>query len=202
MIPRLKSSNKWTDFPKEYLNQIKDVFSQGFAKNLKNHKLIVQGRIYPSELILRVGCLEQGRLMQANFEVSVGYDAKKQNILDCIHTGVDAAASMMQEYFEKQGHVDFPRQWKEYDFNQTKVYLQFSTVNTDLEAQANELLGENFGDLVVETTLDEDALDRAEESIESKSTDQDQNEDELLEDSDEDLENQGPTLFSNKKKLH
>jgi len=45
--------------------------------------------------------------------------------------------------------------------------LQFSTVNSDLEAQADAILGQSFEDMVQEDKESEDALDAADEKIES-----------------------------------
>jgi len=182
MNPRLKSSKKWTAFPKEYLQQLQDVFTQGFKAELNNAKLIIEGKIYPQEILLRVGILEKGRLRQANFEVFIEHSTKDKDTLERIHDCVDAAASMMKEYFDtgEEEEPDFPYSWKEYEFNKRALWLQFSTENSDLEAQANALLGEEAEGLVQDLDSD-DALDIAEETIEVEDT-------------------STPTIFSGKKK--
>ena len=166
MNPRLKTSKKWTAFPKEYQDQIQTVFKETFQKHLQNAKLLVEGRIYPEEILLRVGVLEQGRLSQANFEVSMNYSTKTKDAVERIHDCIDAAASMMNDYFESNGEVEFPRTWQEFDFNKKPLFLQFSTVNSDLEAQADALLGQSFEEMVQEDKDNEDALNRAEEKVE------------------------------------
>lgn len=188
MNPRLKTSKKWTALPKEYVSQIQEVFKEGFAAQLKNAKLVIEGRIYPEEILLRVGVLENGRLAQANFEVSVNYGAAKQDAVDRIHDAIDAAASMMAEYFEKDGEVDFPYVWKEYEFSGQKLHLQFNTENSDLEAQANALLGNDADELIQEDLEEDDALGRADEIIE-------------LDDDEADVDLPvEPTMFGGKKK--
>lgn len=181
MKPRLPTSKKWTDFPAEYISQIRDVFTKGFEVQLQDCELFVEGRIYPQEILLRVGVLEPGRLAQANFEVSISYSAEKQDAIDRIYNCIDAAAGMMSEYFESDGGAEFPREWKEFDFDNQVLYLRFSTVNTRLEAQADALLGEEAAALVHE---DEslDALDLADETIES---DEDAGESEELDETEE-----------------
>ena len=99
MNPRLKNSKKWTSFPKEYLNQIEQAFRENFAKQLGNSKVIVEGRIYTDEVLLRVGILEKGRLKQSNIEASMEYSREKANAVEKIHHCIDAAASMLAEYF-------------------------------------------------------------------------------------------------------
>jgi hypothetical protein len=161
MQPRLKTSKKWTAFPKEYVDQIQTVFHENFSAQLTGNKLVIEGRIYPSEVVLRVGINEKGRLRQANFEVSMDYNIKEKDAVERIHNCIDAAASMMLDYFEAEGESEYPRTWQEYPFQGKKLFLQFTTENTDLEAQANALLGEPAEALVLEEESD-DALARAE----------------------------------------
>lgn len=166
MNPRLKSSKKWTNFPKEYSDQIQTVFNENFAQYLDNAELIIEGRIYTEEIVLRVGYCEEGRLAHANFEVSMNYSQEQQDAIKRIHNCVDAAAAMMVDYFENDGEVDFPYVWKEVPFQGKKLYLQFTTENTNLEAEANKLLGVDDESMVFEEDESEDALSHAEQSEE------------------------------------
>lgn len=203
MNPRLKTSKKWTAFPKEYSDQIQSVFTENFATYLKNAELIVEGRIYPEEIVLRVGYHEKNRLAQANFEVSMNYSQEKQDAISKIHSCVDAAASMMLEYLENDSEVDFPYTWKEVDFQGQKLFLQFNTENSSLEAEANKLLGIDEDTLLVdEEDENEDALARAELSEELSPP---RDEDELTvsaEEEDEDSESLLANSSTKKKTLH
>jgi len=167
MKPRLIDSKKWTNFPKEYINQIQKVFHEAFAKQLTQGKLIVEGRIFQKEVLLRVGYLEKGRLHQANFEVSMNFSAEKKDTIDRIYDCIDAAASMMNEYFESQGEVEFPLDWKEYDFTGQRIWVRYSSENSELEAQANALLGAAEQPLYNEEAETEDALEYSTERIEA-----------------------------------
>lgn len=190
MTPRLKSSKKWTTFPKEYSEQIQNVFKENFAPYLEdNSELVVEGRIYSEEITLRVGYREEGRLSQANFETSITYNQENNDALEMIHNCVDAAASMMMEYFETEGESDFPYTWKEVPFKKSKIYLRFSTENSALEAEANKLLGLSEEDMLnEEDPTDEDALSMAEQSEELSPP---RDEDDYLEDDDEDEDPKG-----------
>ncbi len=163
MSPRRASSKKWTTFPPEFIDQVTGVFKETFAKSLNDSTLVVDGRIYPEELVLRVGVREKGRLKQSNFEVSTDYEADVPESLDRIHCLVDVAASMMLEFFESEGEAEFPFVWKEYPYKGKPIYLQINAENTDLEAQANVFLGLSGEELLNEETTSEDALDRAEQ---------------------------------------
>lgn len=187
MIPRLVSSKKWTDFPKEYISQITEVFKEGFKAELEDVEFFVEGRIYPEEILLRVGILEPGRIAQANFEVSAAYDAKKQDAIEWIYTCIDAAGTMMGEYFELDGEVEFPRTWKEIEFEGKKIFTQFTTVNSKLEAEADALLGAHEKSLVTEAET-EDALDLAAEKIAPEDEEDDFEDDEDFDDDDDDDE--------------
>ncbi|WP_148278798.1 hypothetical protein [Bdellovibrio bacteriovorus] len=209
MIPRLKSSKKWTSFPKEYSDQIQAVFKENFAQYLDNAQLIIEGRIYQEEIVLRVGYLEEGRLAQANFEVSMSYSQEQQDAVSRIHNCVDAAASMMMEFLENEGEVDFPYTWKEVPFQGKKVYLKFSTENSDLEAEANKILGLSEEEMLHDTNEeeDEDALSRAEQSEELSPPRDDEDyskEGESADEGEEDSEDKGPKMFGGKgkKQLH
>lgn len=228
MQPRLKTSKKWTSFPKEYTDQIKAVFEENFEPDLDDEKVEVEGRIYSSEVLLRVGLVKPGRLRQANFEASMDYSTKSKDALERIHNAVDAVASMIADYFENEAEADLPLSWKEYPFQGKTVFLQYSTMNAELEKQADALLGELSDDLVVdkEDEVDEDAMGFAEVDPALTSEDDvlptefdDDNEDDLAksedpadreidesEESDE-SENKAPKMFSGaktktRKKLH
>lgn len=160
--PRLKSSKKWTAFPKEYTEQIESVFRENFGAPLKEFEMRIEGRIYQEEILLRVGLYKKGQLRQANFEVSMDYSPKAQDAVERIYNCIDAAGSMVAEYLENED-FDFPRSWEENPFQNRKVYLQFTSENSDLEAQANELLGESSEALIHDEESEaEDALERAE----------------------------------------
>jgi len=141
MKPRLSTSKKWTPFPKDYVSQIQQAFAEAFPQQVKTSKLIIEGRIFPEEIMLRVGLLEKDRLLQNNFEVSVNYSNENQNAVTGIHSCIDAAASLMNEYLESEGEVDFPRTWKVFDFDGKQIWVQYSTVNTELESEADRILG-------------------------------------------------------------
>lgn len=160
MEPRLKSSKKWTNIPAEMLTQICEVFTENFMAAAQRGQFFAEGRIYPEELLLSVGYLEKGRLARANFEVSIEFNAKKENALKLIHAAVDCAASMMEQYDQREDDedVELPRQWTEYELEGKKVYLQYTTNNPELEAQADRLLGLSDNDDLVKGEVDEEEL--------------------------------------------
>lgn len=189
MIPRKKESKKWTDLPKEFSTQIKSVFEQNFKVQLDGKKLLVQGRIYPSEILLRIGINRPGELRYQNFEVSLDHSKIKQDAISQIHIAVDAIASLMVEYFENQEDHEMPFVWQEYPFEKQKIWLQYSSVNPDLEAEANRLLGvEDEAALLKET----------EEQMEDLGLVHEQDEEPMTED--EEIDTTTPQIFGGRKK--
>ena len=158
MEPRLPFSSKWTPIPDELADQMTEIFQETFASYLKKGRIFVEGRIYLRELLLRVGYMEKGRLRQDNFEVSIEYVQDKDNMMKMIHLGVDCAASMLEQFFGQPGEVDFPRSWKNFEVDGRQVYLQYTTVNTELESAADELLGEGATDALMRGEDLEDAV--------------------------------------------
>ena len=107
MQPRLKSSTKWTNLPQDVSAQIKNVVEQNFQKELGNARVIVEGRLYSQEIVLRVGYVEPGRLLQNNFEISMDYSPENENsALDTIHILVDVAASLLTEHFAAEDELE------------------------------------------------------------------------------------------------
>ncbi|MEQ1666193.1 MAG: hypothetical protein ABL927_12545 [Bdellovibrionales bacterium] len=196
MTPRLSSSKKWTAIPPELCDQIKEVFAENFSNLAKIGNIIVEGRIYTEEMVLRVGFLEKGRLMQANFEVSIDFNSAKQNALKFIHFMVDCAASMVQEFESagmdadmsiEEGSESLPREWSSIKFEKQVAFVKFTTENSELEAAANKLLGIAKDDLVIE----EPEIDLDDEDLIADLDDEDGLLGETGEGMDEDLESLG-----------
>jgi hypothetical protein len=191
MNPRKKESKKWTKLPGDLLSQIKNVFEQNFKAHLEGKKLTVEGRMYPSEIVLRVGFQNKGELRFNNFEVSLDHSKEKQNAISQIHIGVDAIASLMMDYFENEEDHEMPLSWQEYPFDKQTIWLQYSSANSELEAAADKLLG--IGD-------DEDLLgdDRDADDLKAElGVAEDENE---SEDDEEDVDMSQPQIFGGGKK--
>jgi hypothetical protein len=170
LLPRLVSSRHWTDLPADFRKKVEQVFAEQFEYESTKGEFLVDGRIYNEEIILRIGYLEKGRLRQINFEASIDIPkAKKEDdstikTMDLLYTCIDALGSLMEDYFDldEEEELDVPLHWRPYEFEDQTVYLQHSTVNTTLEAEADRLLGVGNAQLFNEDLGDEDALAKAE----------------------------------------
>ena len=175
MQPRLPSSLKWTPVPSDFDAKVISVFTDQFPSEADAGEFVAEGRLYAEEILLRVGYLEKGRLRQLNFETSISYSQEKKNATERLYRCVDAAASMMEEYFvslERSAGagavedglpeaLDLPSQWRPYEFEGETIYMQTSTVNSRLENEADRLLGLADESLVQDPGETEDALARA-----------------------------------------
>lgn len=189
MTPRLKISKKWTAFPPDLTAQIGNSFKLQFKKESKQGTFKAEGRIFPTEILLRVGYLEKGRLKQSNLEISVDFNAK-DDVVSKIHLCVDALGSVFFDYFDAMNAanansdensdetstdealvenlldstvtpgLDLPAAWKAFPFLNETVYIQYSTVNSELEAEADRLLGLKAESLLQEMTDDDDDLEK------------------------------------------
>lgn len=149
MTPRTSTSKKWTSLPKEFAEKAALVFIQNFKAESAQGEFFVEGRIYPTEIVMRAGFIESGRLKQTNFEVSLEH-APGEPAMEKLFLGIDVLGSVFETHFEhlreeEVDDVEYPLSWEEFDFDDTKVHLRFSTANTRLESEANRLLGVDDG---------------------------------------------------------
>ena len=165
ITPRLTTSKTWTELPPEFTQKVKSIFATQFKVEAGYGEFLVEGRIYPDEVVVRIGFVEKGRLKQANFEASMDRIKKPEDkTMDALYSIIDALGGLMEEFFELDGEeeLDIPLVWKAFDFEGETIYLQQTTVNSSLEAEADRILGLLEKSLVKEENLSEDALARAE----------------------------------------
>jgi hypothetical protein len=141
MEPRLKTSTKWSPFPDELIGQIVEVFRQSFEDYDLDGQFIAEGAIYPEELLLRVGLTKNNQLRQRNFEASIQYNSEEEKPLEKIHVLVDFLGQVWESYLEDEPEdAEMSLVWVEERFKKESVFLKFSTVNSNLEKQADQLL--------------------------------------------------------------
>jgi hypothetical protein len=134
--------HKFQPIPKDFLKLVQDTFTEKYADFLKDKTLIVDGAIFPEEIVLIVGFKNKNeKIRQQNFECSMDYHNDEYNgVLEKIHLSIDALDAMVAEYVEANGDLEMPTQWTDFDFEDKKVYLKSSTNNIELEKMADEFL--------------------------------------------------------------
>ncbi len=161
MDPRHSTSSvhKYQPVPKDFLKLVKETFQEKYAEFLSDKTLIIDGAIYPEELILIVGLRNRDeKVRQINFESSMDYTIDYENdgnhgVLEKIHLSIDALDAMFAQYVEAQGDIEMPTLWTSFDFEDSKVFLKSSTNNIELDKMADAFLKEHGMDLDQEQTL-------------------------------------------------
>lgn len=161
MNPRINKKSAWTSIPQEFAFKVLHAIEKEFPDETQKGEFFVEGRIYAEEIVLRLGYLESGRLRQINLEASVDYDAKTQDFFEQIYVAVDYLGAWMKEVLELQStdeDLDLPLQWKAVDYQNQTLYIQFNTINSKLEFEADQLLGVDSNALFHEAEESEDAF--------------------------------------------
>ena len=143
MEPRLKTSTQWTPFPSELLQQIVEATEDHFSDYERdNRQFTADGRIYPTEIILRIGLkAAKGELRQDNFEASLEYSVEKDKPIEQIHILVDFLAETWAEFLEDAPSREvLPLLWTEQFFEKKPIFIRYTSENSDLEKEANAYL--------------------------------------------------------------
>lgn len=163
MDARLKTSTKWTPFPGELAQQIQEVMTESFEDYELGGTFVVEGAIYPEELVLRVGLAKPNQLRQDNLEASMEYSGGEDKTIEKIHRLVDFLGQAWESFLEDEPDTsELPREWKEERYEKETVFIKYSSVNTNLEKQADQLLELFEKRLVHEDALDEEGNDELE----------------------------------------
>ena len=153
MTPRLKTSTKWSPFPQELSELITETLNERFADeyDLEDSEFLVEGRIYSDEILTRIGLPVEGQLKQYNFEFSFEYDNQKEQTLERIQKSMDVIEHVWLEFLEEDKEDgEMPREWQSMPYDGIQYFFKYSTINTNLEAEADRLLQEFDSNLVNE----------------------------------------------------
>ncbi len=158
MYPRLRSSilKRSQPFPADLTKLIKETVDETFHDYLNGNKSLVEGKIFNDEIWLRIGFRKSGELTQRNFEGSIN-KTDQTNTTNSIHKMLDFLSTLVEEHFSSTEEVEYPKTWTSYSFENTEVFFQQTSENSELEQEANRLLGidESF-DLEAITPLDQE----------------------------------------------
>lgn len=160
MEPRLKTSSqkKSVLIPGDLKDLITQLLTENFEKELSGRTLIVDGRIFEREIIVRAGLAEPGKLSQKNVEASIDYDPKRNQAVDQIHHCVEAIGASLGEVLASDQMDAHSSLWQPYKLSSHTVFLRVSSSNFALEAEADKLLGDYELDLIA-SMEDEEHLD-------------------------------------------
>jgi len=157
--PRLKTSLKWSPFPEELCRQIQDVMTEAFSDFDLKGEFVAEGIICPNEIVMRVGLNSKNQLRQNNFEVSMEYSGEDEKAFEKIHFMVDFLGEAWEKFLDEEpDSEELPLVWTEHRFEKNILFLRYSSINSNLEKQADELL-KQFEKKLLHETEDDDIDD-------------------------------------------
>jgi len=165
MRARRTDSKKWTHLPQDYLDNVRSALTSQYEKELNGSEVVIGGRVYEKEVVVRVGFLPKGRLKQHNFELAFDIPEAKDQVLNKLSSGLDFLDSLFAEFFAKDGFENseyeetLPVLWKPLSSSKDIFHFQYSTENSKLESMADEWLSKQGNALVNELDSEIDDLD-------------------------------------------
>ncbi|MDZ4661444.1 MAG: hypothetical protein SGJ18_07460 [Pseudomonadota bacterium] len=169
MEPRRKSSIKWVALPKEYCQVVREIFESSYSEKIQGSELIVEGRIYREEIIVRVGYLPRGSIRQSNFEASVDFNLQKENALEMLNIMIDPIGTLFESFLDAK-ETEFPKLWQKQIYKEKAIYILYSAVNSRLEEEADRILGLDRG--LVSTDFNENELNDLENKFDDNQSEQ------------------------------
>lgn len=166
MNPRNKTSAAWTALPEDFKAQVIQILGEHFAAQSKLGKFTLDGRIYKHEIVMRVGYLKNQSIRPVQFDLSVDYDSKAGKPMQFFENLVDFGAGLLDTYF-KNPEEEFPLDWHLVDFEGSQIYVKQDSTNQELEAIADQLLGEteDDSDELIHGDLDNSDIEKIAESL-------------------------------------
>lgn len=169
--PKNEKNKAYTNFPEELLNAIKDSFSEDFEPQTKDGSFLSFGRIYQSEIVLRLGYLQKDSITQINFDTTIEASGSEASIISAVENLVFSTKELFIDYFKHQDLNNFSYHWNPMN-NSSKVSYKLDPSNTSLESQADALLGDIPEDstsesLIVGDMSDSDEIERIIETLQT-----------------------------------
>ncbi len=161
MEARLKTSVQWTPFPSELCENAVLVLNERFKQeyDLEKGEFTVEGRIYNQEIVGRFGLRFNNQLKQHNFEISFDFDPEKDKALELIQDSMDLVEHLWTEFLEEdRDDSELSPLWQSLLYKKTNYYFRYTTVNSQLELEADKLLSQ-FEKKLVYDTPDEQELE-------------------------------------------
>ncbi len=159
MQARLKTSIQWTPFPAELCENAVLVLNERFKEeyDLENGEFTVEGRIYNHEIVGRYGLRIKNQLKQYNFEVSFDFDPEKDKALEMIQDSMDLVEHLWTEFLEEdRDDSELTVLWQSIPYKNANYFFRYSTVNSQLELEADQLLAQYEKKLVYDTPIEEE----------------------------------------------
>lgn len=127
-----------------------------------NGQIILNGRIFSDEIVLSLGFLAKNSIRQVNFVVSADIEPSPEEenppFLLTIEKGLHFLQLCLLDYFERKEELveDFPKVWHKVQFNDETLFVRIDPTNSELESEANKILGLKEDTLYNDSDEDDD----------------------------------------------
>jgi len=132
--------------------ELTKAISEEFEDTFKKSGFRTFAHVYLNEIVLRVGHSPKSSIKQVNFDLTSEIEPQGEEPIQILERLIDCAKELFQSYFEHNDIEKFSPSWAK--VANTNIDYKFDGTNTDLEDDANKLLGEDFENVenLAETT--------------------------------------------------
>lgn len=143
--PRLKSSKALTILPESFQKQVTELLKTHFSEHSKKGYFKVDGVISKNEIVFRYSYQPQDSIKTIQFDLSLEYNSSRSDFKDdplmkVFEVLSDLGASLFHSLFEDQD-FELPSLWSPIEFENHTIYIQSEGIHSQLESQADEILG-------------------------------------------------------------
>lgn len=167
ITPFDQENASFSKLPKDITEAIAEILTETFQSQSEKGTFKAQGHVYASEIVLRAGYLESGRISQINFDLSIKTSPQSQQAVKDLDELTAVAKELFVSYFKSENLEDFSYTWKPYPTTSAKpIHYKYDGTNTNLENEADKLLGENQNEsLVIGDMSEAEAIEQIIESL-------------------------------------
>ena len=138
--PKNTANITYSKLPVELTKAISEEFEVTFKKS--DFKTFAH--VYINEIVLRVGYSPKDSIKQVNFDLSANLEPEGLKPVQILERLIDSAKELFHSYFQDEDVKRFSPSWAQ--VTDTTINYKFDGTNTDLEEEANRLLGEASDD--------------------------------------------------------
>lgn len=149
---RKRQTKRPTALPKEFLKTVSDLFHKQFKSKLGGSTFLVNGNLYPEELVLCVSLSHPKTLQSASMHISnslaKNVAENPEKVTEQLKSMVDVAASWFSQCFSAGSGLesvleemkDAVTTWQEFEWEEQQLFVLLNRTNYTLERAADDFL--------------------------------------------------------------
>lgn len=171
LSPRNEENKSFSLLPPELLETILEIFKDTFQEESTKGDFFCLGQVHQGEILLRLGYVEKGSIKQVNFDTSIDVEPNEPHVTDLLDELIVGTKELFINYFKNKNLEDFSYYWNPLETSKNHaIFYKYDATNTQLEAEANKLLGEeNLDSSLIHGDMEEsEEIEKIIESLNSK----------------------------------